>query len=307
MRNLLQDVRSAINSGDGVRAVKLLREAKLKKIEDPEFSFLEAVAFGMVARYEEAVAKAREQLKETPTHEGARNILKNWASAIAAPSTEQIPWARRSWNTSIPKPLLRTLQLRLHNFSYRGIPLQKNPFDLAIYSALLWELRPGTIFEIGSKNGGSAVWFADQIRSMDFQSKIFSVDVVPVEQLIDPLVTFLEGDGRNLGQSFSPSLLSTLRRPWLIIDDADHSFETTDAVLRFFDGSLIPGDMIIIEDGIGTDLHPELYKDGLSHQHRAIRKFLEEKGDSYEMVARYCDFFGYNVTWCTNGFLRKLL
>ena len=39
---------------------------------------------------------------------------------------------------------------------WRGMPLMKNVFDFAMYPALIAELRPRTIFEIGSGLGGSA-------------------------------------------------------------------------------------------------------------------------------------------------------
>src|SRR5215471_16041034 len=46
---------------------------------------------------------------------------------------------------------------------WRGVPLMKNVFDFAMYPALIGELRPRTIFEIGSGLGGSAAWLADHL------------------------------------------------------------------------------------------------------------------------------------------------
>jgi cephalosporin hydroxylase len=40
-------------------------------------------------------------------------------------------------------------------YTYRGVPMLKNPFDLALYLLLLWRLKPRTVIEIGSKSGGS--------------------------------------------------------------------------------------------------------------------------------------------------------
>jgi cephalosporin hydroxylase len=37
----------------------------------------------------------------------------------------------------------------------------------------------------------------------------------------------------------------------------------------------------------------------------AIETFLERRGTEWEIDFSYCDFFGINVTWNVNGFLRK--
>jgi cephalosporin hydroxylase len=59
----------------------------------------------------------------------------------------------------------------------------------------------------------------------------------------------------------------------------------------------------VVEDGIISDLSQ--LPDGDSGPHRAIRDFLTSHGDEYEIDGEYCDFFGYNMTWSSNGFLRK--
>jgi cephalosporin hydroxylase len=51
------------------------------------------------------------------------------------------------------------------NYQYRGIPCLKSPIDLAIYLRLIWDAKPRTIFEIGSKAGGSALFFRADPRS----------------------------------------------------------------------------------------------------------------------------------------------
>lgn len=47
--------------------------------------------------------------------------------------------------------------------TYKGLINIKTPFDLALYARLIWELQPKTILELGSFQGGSALWFADHM------------------------------------------------------------------------------------------------------------------------------------------------
>lgn len=55
----------------------------------------------------------------------------------------------------------------------------KTVYDLAIYQMLLWELKPKTILEIGSGNGGSAIWMSDLITIYKIYCKILSIDIHP--------------------------------------------------------------------------------------------------------------------------------
>ena len=82
-----------------------------------------------------------------------------------------------------------------------------------------------------------------------------------------------------------------------------HTFEGCLNALRFFDGYLRSGEFIIIEDGILRDLGLKSLDNG---PNRAIAEFLGANADRYVVDRTYCDFFGHNVTWNTNGYLRRL-
>jgi len=63
----------------------------------------------------------------------------------------------RSWSSALAPADLSSIQAASLKYTYRDIPLVKNPFDFALYHLLLWRLKPGTIIEVGSFSGGSAV------------------------------------------------------------------------------------------------------------------------------------------------------
>jgi cephalosporin hydroxylase len=186
-------------------------------------------------------------------------------------------------------------------YTYRGILTNKNPFDLALYQLLLWERKPRTLIEIGSKSGGSALWFADVLRSFNIDYAIHSIDINPPAQREIAGVTFHKGDGNSLADTLSPDLMSSFARPIMVVEDADHRAITTLNVLRFFDRWLRPDEYIVIEDGIVT----ELFGAGPGSPRAAIRDFLSERGEDYEIDTRICDFFGTNTTWNVNGYLRR--
>jgi cephalosporin hydroxylase len=180
-------------------------------------------------------------------------------------------------------------------FTYKGIPMVKDPFDLALYSMLLWNTKPKTIIEIGSLRGGSALWLCDTAAAMGLDCKVISIDTRPPTGIAGP--EFLRGDARKLEVNFYK-----MARPLLVIEDSDHEPETVLSVLKYFDHSMQSGEYIVVEDGIASVLHPERYPSGPL---AAIDSFLEESGDRWEVDRRYCDFFGHNLTWNPNGYLRR--
>jgi cephalosporin hydroxylase len=208
------------------------------------------------------------------------------------------------WHTALPPETLFSLQDACLKYPYKGIPMLKNPFDMALYPLLIAQVRPQTIIEIGSCAGGSAVWFADLLTMQGIDAHVYSVDINPVQRVQYPKVTFLGGDQNHLEEVFTTEFLENLPRPLLVIEDGAHLYETTYNVLRFFHPHLRKGEYIVVEDGIITDLgQDEIYRGGPS---LALRQFLGEHFTEYVIDRQYCDFFGHNLTWNINGYLRKV-
>jgi cephalosporin hydroxylase len=93
----------------------------------------------------------------------------------------------------------------------------------------------------------------------------------------------------------------------MVIEDADHRPATTLAVLSFFDQWLRPGEYIVIEDSIIDDLFDgDRVADLEGGPRPAIADFLRARGVDYEVDTRLCDYFGPNLTWNVNGYLRRV-
>ena len=161
---------------------------------------------------------------------------------------------------------------------WRGTPLLKTVFDFAIYPALIAELRPRTVFEIGSGLGGSAVWFADNMALCGVEGRVHSVDLVKAE-LQHPNVSFHQGDCSDPEQLFDPELLRSEPHPWLVVEDAHHNVT---AVVEQMHQFLLAGDYLVIEDS--EVKRPD------------IRKFLGGHPGNYLVDTRFTDFFGRNAT-----------
>lgn len=208
-------------------------------------------------------------------------------------------------DTDLPYKLLHSIQNSLWRYTYKGISMYKNPFDLALYTKLLWDAKPRSIIEIGSQAGGSAIWFADQLSAQGLEGQVFSIDINKVQSITHPRVTFLQGDALQLGDTLPPSEIAALARPLLVIEDSAHTRKASLAVLEYMEPLMRPGEYLVVEDGIVDHLPAvrHLFDGG---PNAAIAAFLETYGHRWMVDRQLCDFFGYNVTWNTNGFLLKL-
>jgi cephalosporin hydroxylase len=113
---------------------------------------------------------------------------------------------------------------------------------------------------------------------------------------------FLKADQNDLRPTLTPTFITTLSRPWLVIEDASYHYEPTLAALRFFH-PLRSGEYIITEDANMTEMGTDAsYGGGPA---RAICEFLAECGDDYEIDEHCCDQYGFNVTENPNGYLRR--
>lgn len=238
------------------------------------------------------------------------------ASRAAAVARDPLAYVRRAgrrlgrrpyWldgtRSAVPLRMLTSIQTGTFAYEYRGLPCHKNPFDLALYALLIGRLRPATIVEIGSFRGGSAVWLADQMRAHGIAPNVLSLDIEPPAGVVEEGVRFLEGDIRDLGASGLPDALATCPRPLLVIEDGPHTYEGSLAALAFFDPHLRTGEYIVVDDGILRDM---LYDHLENGPNRAIADFLARRGGDYVIDREYCDLFGHNVTWNTNGYLRRV-
>lgn len=178
--------------------------------------------------------------------------------------------------------------------TYRGLILIKTPFDLVLYPRLIWELQPSTILELGSCQGGSGLWFADNMSVLcENPGEVHSFDLhtrfVHENARKHPLLTFHQIDLSDV-TNFDENLLMRLPHPWLVIDDAHVQIFS---IFSYLNNFLVSGDYYVIEDN-PVHANREII-DGF--------QMIEQSG--YLVDTYYTDAFGINVTCASNAWLRK--
>jgi len=172
---------------------------------------------------------------------------------------------------------------------WRGRLLFKSAFDIAIYQTLLDELMPETIVELGSGDGGSAIWLRDTIKNPN--TKVYSLDIVP-PQIEYPNVEFMKADCRDLGAVLKGDMLALWPHPWLVILDVHVNVE---GMLTYFDSHLQKGDYIVVEDSASKEKETN------------IARFLLNRRTQYLVDTRLTDLLGHNVTCSPDTIFKRVL
>lgn len=240
----------------------------------------------MAARY---VAENDEQLPP----QLQREFL--WFASARYPSDRLVPFSARK-QASILEECRHTV--RATQFAkwgsngrvgvhWKGVRSLKDPWDLVLYQMLLWELRPATIVELGSFEGGTAIWLADVARAYGITTSIVSIDIVRPDHDY-PDVRFVRGDLSRPRAVLSHHRLGTLSHPWLVIEDAHVNLVP---VLEQVHSFLRQGDYLVVEDTCEPD------------KYEVFGQFARAHDGDYWVDTSYTDNFGYNATFNWNSIL----
>lgn len=187
-----------------------------------------------------------------------------------------------------------------HKILYKNIPMIKCPFDYVMYQMIICELKPDLIIEIGTNVGGSSVYLADLLELVG-KGELHTIDIVDVRvesaKSHRRIKFFGEGfQNYDLNNSFGFNNI-------LIIDDGSHIYQDVKDALAKFQTLIKVGSYFIVEDGILDKLGwTKEYNGG---PNKAIKEFISEN-DSFIIDRKWCDLFGVNATFNTNGFLKKI-
>ena len=210
----------------------------------------------------------------------------------------------RSFKTAFEPEFLSDYHRGTMNYTYKGVPCLKDPIDLAVYMKLIWDYRPCSIVEIGSFEGGAASFYADMCHAYGLTTKIVTSDFRDIQSHFDPRVHFVQADALDIASSGLHELLRDLPRPWLIIEDSAHTQEVCYAVLDYFRKHMLPGEIIILEDGVIEDQGANCNYNG--GPNLAVHNFFTAHPQCFRVMTEYADFFGRNATFNPNGYLQKL-
>lgn len=195
---------------------------------------------------------------------------------------------------------LKTIYNAHYNVTYRGIPMQKNPFDYVLYQMLINDIKPDLIIEIGSYNGASALYYSD-ILDLIGNGMVHSIDIEDHVHLLAKqksnikfFTTGYQNYDLNNAKEFNKIM---------VIDDGSHYYEDVLKALNKFSVLININSYYIVEDGVVSALGMKNKFNG--GPLKAIDEFLKNN-KNFIIDRKYCDFFGKNATFNVNGFLKRI-
>ena len=109
-------------------------------------------------------------------------------------------------------------------FKWKDLTLMKDPMTLSIYLQLLQDVKPKTILEFGTYEGGSSLWMKDMTKSLGFECEIytFDIDENKVKLTQDDDINFYCLDNYDIKKFVvdNKNLLSNLESPILVFEDS---------------------------------------------------------------------------------------
>jgi len=194
-----------------------------------------------------------------------------------------------------------------HKTYYRGIKCVKCPFDYVMYQMIIEEIKPDLIVEIGTAYGGSALYLADFLHNIG-KGIVHTIDIQEDWFFSNPeekrdLITHHPRIQRFLGgyQAYNLDCASSFKKI-MLIEDGSHNYSDTLGVMNKFKDLVSEDSYMIIEDGVVNSLGVKHNFDG--GPLRAIEEFLPQN-PQFQIDRKWCDFYGYNVTFNPNGYFKK--
>lgn len=186
---------------------------------------------------------------------------------------------------------------------YRGLRIARPPSDMMLYEQLIDRLLPGTIIEIGSFGGGSALWLKDYCRRIRLDCEVLTIDTAPPREIEG--VTAIRADATRPDDTFPHTKLALAYHPWLVIENCASPRSSTWSVLEYFGTRLQRGDYAVVENGLVAAPPAGRAPQYPAYPNQTLRDFLKAHPEMYQMDEELADWFGATAASCASAWLLK--
>jgi len=239
---------------------------------------------------------------------GALNPKTVLAEVLPLPAALQI-MKRRPWMAQRVTDDITTAFHLLYHSKYRttwrntywmGVPVQRVPLDLWIYQEILFEVKPDVIVETGTRDGGSAYFYASLCDLMK-RGRVITIDVEDVPgRPQHERITYLQGS------STAPEILDKVRafiKPTdtvLVTLDSDHAKNHVLDELKIYGKMASLGSYMVVDD---TNLNGRpVNRQFGPGPGEAVEEFLAQDSSYIRDASR--EKFG--LTFSPGGFLKRV-
>jgi cephalosporin hydroxylase len=164
-----------------------------------------------------------------------------------------------------------------HYTRYLGRKVLKTPFDWIVLGDIIQDTRPSLIIEIGTFEGGTALWIANLLDAMQAPTRVIGIDLKPTASQIEhPRISWVTGDCLDPKVIAEVDRLSDGQRG-MVIEDSDHKYHLTKAILNAYERFVSPGCYFLVEDTIVEFINMPPFPGPLG----AVKEFVAERKNTF--------------------------
>jgi cephalosporin hydroxylase len=164
-----------------------------------------------------------------------------------------------------------------HYTHYLGRKVLKPPFDWIVMQDIIHDTKPDVIVEIGSFEGGFALWMAHLLDAMGSDAKIVGVDIDDRPTAVEhPRIEWVIGDA-TAPETVERVAEACGDRRGLVIEDSDHKYHVTKQLLEAYHRFVAPGCYLVAEDTIVEVLKLPPFPGPIE----AVKEFAEAHADEF--------------------------
>jgi cephalosporin hydroxylase len=136
---------------------------------------------------------------------------------------------------------------------FLGVGVMKSPNDLWMYQALMTELRPTSVIETGTYQGGSALWFAFLMDMLRIDGGVvYTIDVEDFRRspvVLHPRIKYIHANA--VDRAVRDDIAAQMEKEpgtRLVCLDSDHSASHVYQELKLYAPLVRPGEVLVVED-----------------------------------------------------------
>jgi cephalosporin hydroxylase len=199
--------------------------------------------------------------------------------------------------------------------SWMGVPILQLPTDLMVLQEIIYQVRPKTILETGTHQGGASLFFASMLQLLHGdEGRVITVEYNLEDSTRERIANHPLGSKITVieGSSTDPGIVARVQQevsdsetPVLVFLDSDHSYAHVLKEMDTYHSIVSPGSYMLVFDTVCRYLYD------LPHGNAAW-----EKDNAYFSVEAFLDdhqefeterkWEKYHVTFAPLGFLKRI-
>jgi len=163
----------------------------------------------------------------------------------------------------------------LNTVTWLGVPMNKLPNDAFIIQEIIYEINPDYIIETGTGFGGSALFYASILKSINSNGLVITIDIKEYREKLEfSNILYMHGSSVSLEiMNELDFLIKGKNKKVLVLLDSEHKKNHVLQELNFYSSLVSIGSYIIVED-THVNGNPVIWKRGEGPL-EAVEEFLK--------------------------------